>query len=98
VAGLPGDARRAAEDIAEAMERMVAGAQYERIVRRIRGMLTLRDFTALHPYVPAPKDSRHFLAARFGRICERLGALVLGIPGLLPAGQAAFRAVRRLRG
>jgi GT2 family glycosyltransferase/glycosyltransferase involved in cell wall biosynthesis len=96
--GPHGDARRAAEDIAEALERMIAGARYERIVRRIRGMLTLRDFTVTHPYVPAPPDSRGFLAARFGRACERIANAFLGLPGVLTAGQMAFRALRRLAG
>jgi hypothetical protein len=61
-------------------------------------MLTLRDFTVTHPYVPTPPDSRGFLAARFGRACERIANAFLGIPGVLSAGQHAFRAIRRIVG
>lgn len=99
VAGLVGDARRAAQEICDALDKMIGHAQYERIVRRIRALHTLRDYAELHPPPPPmPADSRSFLAIRIGRICEHLAHLVFGIPGLLTAGRGCYRAVRRLFG
>jgi GT2 family glycosyltransferase len=99
VAGRVGDSRRAAQDICDALDQMIVSASYERIVKRIRGLQTLRDYAELHPPPPPmPSDSRSFLAIRIGRICEQLAHKVLGVPGLLAAGRGLYRGVRRLFG
>jgi GT2 family glycosyltransferase len=98
-AGRPGDGRRAAEDIGHALDRMIAGAQNERIVRRIRDLKTLQGFAALRPAPPImPEGSRAFLAHRFGLVCEQIARVVLSVPGVLAAGQGCFRVVRRIVG
>jgi GT2 family glycosyltransferase len=98
VTGCPGDARRAAQDVGGALDAMVAGAQYERVVRRIRAFMTLRDFNRLHPTHVMPVDSRGFLAARIGRITEGFARWFLALPGVLTGARACYRAVRGLFG
>jgi GT2 family glycosyltransferase len=100
VTGCVGDARRAAQDICDAIDQMIGAARYDRIVKRLRGLATLRDYTDLHPPPPPPPpaDSRAFLAARAGRSYERLVFKLLGLPGLLSSGRNCYRFVRRLLG
>jgi GT2 family glycosyltransferase len=100
-AGRPGDALRAAREVGEALDRMIARAQdgqYERIVRRIRALLTLRDYSGLHPAQPMAGDSRAFIAASIASLSERLARRVLAIPGVLSASRSCYRAFRRLTG
>jgi GT2 family glycosyltransferase len=99
--GLPQDARRAAEEVGEALDRMIARAQqgqYDRIARRIRSLLTLHDYSAQHPAQPTRGDSRAFIAASVGGFAERLARRVLEIPGVLTASRSCYRALRRLKG
>jgi glycosyltransferase involved in cell wall biosynthesis len=100
-AGLPGDARRAAQEVGEALDRMIARAQhgqYDRIARRIRSLLTLHDYSALHPAQPMGGDSRAYIAASVGGAVERLARQMLGIPGVLAASRGGYRVIRRLTG
>jgi hypothetical protein len=45
-----------------------------------------------------PGDSRAFIAASAGRVSEALARRVLGLPGVLAASRAGFRAARWLTG
>lgn len=96
VVGCPGDARRAAQDVGEALDRMIAGARYERITRRLRALMTLQDFSAIHPSQPTPGDSRAFIAASIGRSIEALARRLLDLPGVLTASRGFYRTLRRL--
>jgi GT2 family glycosyltransferase/glycosyltransferase involved in cell wall biosynthesis len=98
VTGLPQDARRAARDVGEALDKMIAGARYERITKRIRALMTLHDFSAIHPSRPTPGDSRAFIAASIGRMVEALARRVLNVPGVLDASRGCYRVLLRLRG
>jgi GT2 family glycosyltransferase len=98
-AGLPGDARRAAEEVGAALDRMIARAQhgqYDRITRRMRSLLTLHDYSALHPAQPTAGDSRAYIAASVGGAAERLARRMLGVPGVLSAARSGYRVVRRI--
>lgn len=94
VTGPPGDGRRAARDVGEALDTMIAGARYERITKRIRALMTLHDFSAIHPSQPTPGDSRAFIAASIGRTIEALARRLLDIPGVLDASRACYRLLR----
>ena len=96
--GRPGDARRTAQEVGEALDRMIAGVQYERIVRRIRALFTMYDFTLLHRRQPAGGDSRAFIAASVARVCESVARRTLDLPGVLTASRVLYRALRRLAG
>ncbi|HKR88557.1 MAG TPA: glycosyltransferase [Phenylobacterium sp.] len=99
VAGRAGDARRAAEDVGEALDRMVAGASYVRIARRIRAFKTLRDFSSIQPAPePPPGDSKTFIAASIGHSIEAIARRLLDVPGILDLSRACYRALRRLSG
>lgn len=98
VVGRPGDARRAARDVGEALDVMVAGARYERIVRRVRALKTLQDFSAIHPAQLPPGDSKAFIAASIGHAIEALSRRLLDVPGILPISRACYRGLRRLGG
>ena len=96
--GLPGDARRAAEEVGEALDQMIGCVQYDRMVRRLRALFTLRDYSAVHPAQPPSGDSRAFIAASIGDLSERMARRLLDVPGVLSTGRACYRALRRLTG
>lgn len=98
VSGRPGDARRAAADVGEALDRMIAGASYGRITRRIRALKTLHDFSAIHPAQLPSGDSKAFIAASIGHAIEALARRMLDIPGVLSVSRGCYRALRRLAG
>jgi hypothetical protein len=95
ITGCRDDARRAARDVGEALDRMIAGARYERITRRLRALMTLQDFSAIHPSQPTPGDSRAFIAASIGRSLEALARRLLDLPGMLTVSRAFYRTLRR---
>ena len=98
ITGLTGDARRAARDVGDALDKMIAGARYERITRRIRALMTLQDFSTIHLSQPVPGDSRAFIAASIGRSIEAFSRRMLDIPGVLDASRGCYRVLRRLTG
>ena len=98
VTGPSEDARRAARDVGDALDKMIAGASYERITRRIRALMTLHDFSAIHPSQPTPGDSRAFIAASIGRTIEAFARRLLDVPGVLDTSRSFYRALRRLTG
>lgn len=96
--GRPDDARRAATEIGDALDEMIAHARYDRMVSRLRAILTLHDYSALHPAQPTPGDSRAFVAATIGRFSEAAARRVLKVPGVLTAARACYRTLRRVAG
>jgi len=98
VAGRPGDARRAAQDVGQALDTMIGGARYERIARRIRALKTLHDFSAIHPAQLPPGDSKAFIAASIGQSIEAFARRLLDLPGVLDISRGCYRALRRFVG
>ncbi|WP_158915211.1 glycosyltransferase [Caulobacter sp. S45] len=99
--GRPGDAARAVADIGAALDAMVAGVSYQRIVKRIREIQTLHDFSNIRFESAASRtasDSVTFTARRIGHLSERGARALLAIPGAFVMLRWCYRAARRLFG
>jgi GT2 family glycosyltransferase len=96
--GRNGDAARAADDIAAALEAMIHGASYERIVRRIRALHTLHDFAGPRDMAAPTTDRVTLIAQHIGRVLEFRVRQVLAVRGAFPVLRWLYRASRVVRG
>jgi GT2 family glycosyltransferase len=92
--GRPGDALRAARDVGQALETMVQGVDYGRIVRRLSSLPRTPDVAA----APAPQTPQAFVARKVAGRVEQAFARVLALPGIFSALRVAVRALRKLGG
>ncbi len=98
--GCVNDASRIADDILRAVEAALGGADYGRIVRRLRALHAGHDLAgSLMVGVPeaAPTTPIGFLARRAGRQIERNVARLLALPGVYRGLRRMWRLFCRLR-
>jgi GT2 family glycosyltransferase len=86
-----GDAIRAADEIGSGLDRMIASASYERIVRRIRAIQTLDDFANIRSSVPRASDRPTLVARHFSQIFEDFARRALALPGIYAPARCLYR-------
>jgi GT2 family glycosyltransferase len=91
--GRPGDAVRAARDIGRALDAMVAGVDYRRIVQRLTTLPS-------PPAAPtaAPETPESFVARRLSERLQRALLRLFAAPGVFATLRGVVRLARRLTG